>query len=75
MEKIISTNQVWWIYAIFLLYIVLLVFVIIREIKNTNSKKSSFAWIICSLIMPIVPFFYVLVLLIKNSIHYLKQKE
>lgn len=70
MEKIITTNQVWWVYSILLLYGFLLFILIVRELRNDNSKKVSFLWIIGSFLIPIVPFVYAIMIIIKKVKHY-----
>lgn len=70
MEKIITTNQVWWVCSILILYGFLLIFLIVRELRNDNSKKVSFLWIIGSFLIPIVPFVYVIMIITKKVKHH-----
>ena len=53
------------------LYFIFLLFLIIVEIKNNNSKAKSFIWFFSSLIIPLVPFIYV----IQYVIRFLKNKR
>ena len=46
-----------------LLYLFLLILLIVKEIRNTNTKIQSFLWIFLSFILPIIPFVYALLLL------------
>ena len=59
------------IYSVFfiaiLLYIPLLILLIVKEIKKTNAKFQSFLWIFSSFIIPVIPWVYVILLLIKKT--------
>ena len=47
------------------LYFIFLLFLIIVEIKNNNSKAKSFIWFFSSLIIPLMPFIYVILYAIR----------
>jgi len=53
------------IYSIISLYIILLLLMIKYEVNNFNNRWLLLAWIIGSLIFPIVPFIYFIVVFIK----------
>ncbi len=65
MEFCISNSIMPLFYIIGILYFVFWVFLIIKEIKNDNPKLKSFLWIVFSLIIPILPFIYVIMELCK----------
>ncbi len=69
MEWIASADQVWWIYALFFLYLLFLLLLIFNELRNGNSKKVSFLWILSSFLFPVVPFFYVIRVIVRKMKH------
>jgi membrane protein DedA with SNARE-associated domain len=50
-----------------LLYVFLLILLIVKEINNTNTKIHSFLWIFSSFIFPVIPFIYIILLLIEKK--------
>lgn len=69
MEWIASADQVWWIYALFFLYLLFLLLLIFNELRNGNSKKVSFLWILSSFLFPVLPFFYVIRVIVRKMKH------
>ena len=71
MEFIISEKTSYIIFGIILiavlLYISLLILLIVKEIKNNNTKLESFLWIFSSFIIPIIPLIYFILFLIRKK--------
>ncbi len=53
-------------YTIIILYVVALVFLVINEIRNSNPKIKSFLWIAGAILIPILPFIYIVVAIVKQ---------
>lgn len=53
-------------YDIYFLFLLLLIF---NELRNGNSKKVSFLWILSSFLFPVVPFFYVIRVIVRKMKH------